>query len=115
MRGKILRYVSDSIGDNFINGQILLRFGDAVILPVALPQIHKQTERHQPHFIEDVFIRCGRCGKITGIHKEDFDFESYVYDRGDNRMGAEIEFRHEEYIECDQCGNEISFKISGYE
>lgn len=55
--------------------------------------------------IEDVFIRCGRCGKITGIHKEDFDFESYVYDHGDNRMGEEIEFRHEGYIECDQCGN----------
>lgn len=49
------------------------------------------------------------------IHKEDFDFESYVYDRGDNRMGEEIEFRHEGYIECDQCGNEISFRISGYE
>lgn len=65
--------------------------------------------------IEDVFIRCGRCGKITGIHKEDFDFESYVYDHGDNRMGEEIEFRHEGYIKCDQCGNEISFRISGYE
>ena len=65
--------------------------------------------------IKDVFIRCGRCGKIAGIHKEDFDFESYVYDRGDNRMGEEIEFRHEGYIECDQCGNEISFRISGYE
>ena len=65
--------------------------------------------------LEDVFIRCSRCGKVTGIHKEDFDFESYVYDRGDNRMGEEIEFRHEGYIECDQCDNEISFRISGYE
>lgn len=64
--------------------------------------------------LEDVFIRCSRCGKVTGIHKEDFDFESYVYDRGDNRMGEEIEFRHEGYIECDQCDNEISFRISGY-
>lgn len=36
--------------------------------------------------LEDVFIHCSRCGKVTGIHKEDFDFESYVYDRGDNRM-----------------------------
>ena len=35
--------------------------------------------------LEDVFIRCSRCGKVTGIHKEDFDFESYVYDRGDNK------------------------------
>lgn len=65
--------------------------------------------------LEDVFIRCSRCGKVTGIHKEDFDFETYVYDRGDNRMGEEIEFRHEGYIECDQCDNEISFRISGYE
>lgn len=65
--------------------------------------------------IEDVFIRCGRCGKVTGIHKEDFDFEFYVYDRGDNRMGEEIEFCHDGCIECDQCGKEISFRISGYE
>ena len=62
--------------------------------------------------LEDVFIRCSRCGKVTGIHKE--DFESYVYDRGDNRMGEEIEFRHEGYIECDQCDNDISLRMSGY-
>lgn len=30
-------------------------------------------------------------------------------------MGEEIEFRHEGYIECDHCYNEISFRISGYE
>lgn len=30
-------------------------------------------------------------------------------------MGEEIEFRHEGYIKCDQCDNEISFRISGYE
>ncbi len=65
--------------------------------------------------IEDVFIRCCRCGKVTGIHKEDIDFESYVYDCGENRMGEEIEFYHEGCIECDQCGNEITFRISGYE
>ena len=56
--------------------------------------------------LEDVFIRCGRCGKVTGIHKEDFDFESYVYDHGENGMGEEIEYRHDGYIECDHCGNE---------
>ena len=65
--------------------------------------------------LEDVFIRCNRCGKVTGIHKEEFDFEPYVYDHGDNRMGEEIEFRHDGYFECDQCGNEISFTISGFE
>lgn len=65
--------------------------------------------------IEDVIIRCGRCGKVSGIHKADVDFESYVYDHGDNRMGEEIEFYHKGYIECAQCGNEISFRISGYE
>lgn len=30
-------------------------------------------------------------------------------------MGEEIEFCHGDYIESDQCGNEISFRISGYE
>lgn len=65
--------------------------------------------------LEDIFIRCGRCGRVIGIHKEDIDFDSYVYDRGENRMGEEIEFRHDGYIECDHCGNEISFRISGYE
>lgn len=63
----------------------------------------------------DVLIRCGRCGKVTGLHKEDFYFESYVYDHGDNGMGEEIEYRHDGFIECDHCGNEISFRISGYE
>ncbi len=43
------------------------------------------------------------------------DFEPYAYDRGDNRMGEEIEFCHEGYIECEQCGNGISFRISGCE
>ena len=65
--------------------------------------------------LEDVFIRCDRCGKITGIHKEDFDFESHVCDRSENRMGEEIEYLHDNNIECDHCGNEISFRISGYE
>lgn len=48
--------------------------------------------------LEDIFIRCGRCGRVIGIHKEDIDFDSYVYDRGENRMGEEIEFRHDGYI-----------------
>ena len=65
--------------------------------------------------LEDVFIRCEQCGRIIGIHKEDFDFESYVYDHGENGMGEEIEYRHDGFIECDGCGNEISFRISGYE
>lgn len=65
--------------------------------------------------LEDVFIRCGRCGKITGIHKEDIEFETCVYDHGENGMGEEIEYLHDGYIVCDHCGNEISFRISGYE
>lgn len=65
--------------------------------------------------LKDVFIRCNKCGKVTRIYKEDFDFNSYVFDHGENGMGEEIEFRHDGCIECDQCGNEISFRISGYE
>lgn len=65
--------------------------------------------------LEDVFIRCDRCGKVTGIHKEDIEFETNVYDHGDNGMGEEIEYWHDGYMECDRCGNEISFNISSYE
>lgn len=42
--------------------------------------------------LDDVIIRCGRCGKIIGIHKEDIEFESYIYDHGENGMGEEIEY-----------------------
>ena len=65
--------------------------------------------------LNDVFIRCGKCRRTTGIHKEDIEFETYVYDRGENAMGEEIEYRHDGLITCDYCGNEISFWISGYE
>lgn len=75
----------------------------------------KREGKNMMKLIEDVFIRCGSCGKVTGIHKEDVDFESYVYDHGDNSMGEEIEFHHKGYIECAQCGSGISFRISGYE
>ena len=64
---------------------------------------------------DDVFICCGRCRRTIGIHKEDIDFETYVYDRGENAMGEEVEYRHDGLIVCDHCGNEISFLISGYE
>ncbi len=40
VRGEHLRYVSDPIGDNFINVQILFWLGYTIILPVAFPQIH---------------------------------------------------------------------------
>ena len=40
--------------------------------------------------LEDVFIRCEQCGRIIGIHKEDFDFESYVYDHGENGMPTSL-------------------------
>lgn len=65
--------------------------------------------------LEDVFIRCGRCGRVIGIHKEDIEFDSYTYDHGENSMGEEIEFIHDGGIECEDCGNHISFRIAGYE
>ena len=45
--------------------------------------------------LEDVFIRCSRCRHTFGLHKEDFDIECYVYDRGENSMGEEAEYRIE--------------------
>ena len=65
--------------------------------------------------LEDVFIRCSRCRHTFELHKEDFDIECYVYDRGENSMGEEAEYRIEGFTECPKCGREISFRISGYE
>ena len=65
--------------------------------------------------LKDVFICCDRCGKITRIPKEEFDFNSYVYDRGENGMGEEIEYSHEGGLVCGHCGNEIFFRMFGYE
>lgn len=65
--------------------------------------------------LNDVFIRCGRCGHTFGLHKEDLDIECNVYDRGENSMGEEAEYRIEGYTECPECGHEISFRISGFE
>ncbi|HAS07157.1 MAG TPA: restriction endonuclease [Eubacterium sp.] len=64
---------------------------------------------------EDVFIRCNRCGCIIEIQKDEIEFETYVYDHGDNGMGEEIEYRHDGCVICDKCGNEINFLISGSE
>ena len=44
--------------------------------------------------LEDIFIRCGRCGQVIGIRKEAIEFETGVYDHGDNGMGEEIEYLH---------------------
>jgi len=65
--------------------------------------------------LDDIIIRCHRCGNIIGIHKTNIEFDSYVYDHGDRGMGVEIEYIHEGCIECEQCGNEILFRIIGNE
>lgn len=63
----------------------------------------------------DIFIRCECCGCVFGVHKDEIEFESYGYDHGENGMGDEVEYRHDGVIECENCGNEISFRISGFE
>lgn len=63
----------------------------------------------------DIFIRCERCGCVFGIHKDEIEFEAYVYDHGENGMGGEVEYRYDDAIECRNCGNEICFRISGFE
>lgn len=65
--------------------------------------------------LEDILIRCGECGKLTRIYKEDVEFYTRSNDHGDNCMGEEIEYQHEDCMVCDRCGNQISFIISGYE
>ncbi len=40
---------------------------------------------------------------------------AFAYDHGENGMGDEIEYRHDGVIVCEECGNEIQFRISGFE
>ena len=41
----------NSVGNHIVNGQHLLRLCDPHKLLMAFPEIHKQTKRHEPHFI----------------------------------------------------------------
>lgn len=41
----------DSVRDNIVNVVLVCWDSLPVILPVALPQVEQQAERHQPHLI----------------------------------------------------------------
>lgn len=42
--------------------------------------------------LSDIVIRCDSCGEIIVLDKDNFEFEAYSYDRGENAMGEEIEY-----------------------
>lgn len=63
---------------------------------------------------DDLKIRCRSCGSMIRLDKNSFDFETYSYDHVENAMGEEIEYVIQDEVECD-CGNTISFRISGFE
>lgn len=63
---------------------------------------------------DDLKIRCCSCGSMICLDKNAIDFEAYSYDHGENAMGEEIEYVIQDEVECD-CGNRISFRISGFE
>lgn len=64
--------------------------------------------------LSDIVIRCDSCGEIIVLDKDDFEFESYSYDHGENAMGEEIEYVIQDEIVC-SCGHRLSFRISGFE
>lgn len=64
---------------------------------------------------KDICIQCDKRGSIINILKDQIAFNVYRYEHGDNGMGDEMEYHYEDVIECDNCGNEILFKISGLE
>ena len=67
------------------------------------------------NLLNDVTIRCKRCGEQFFISKDYIDFDSYVISHGENGMGDELEYRCEDNIICNNCGNTISFRIYGSE
>lgn len=60
-------------------------------------------------FIMHMFI------KEQIMNKEEIEFDAFTYDHGENGMGDEIEYRYDGVIVCEECGNEIQFRISGFE
>lgn len=62
--------------------------------------------------LNDVIIQCEECGNIIVIKKEYLDTEISSYER---QMGPEIAYDIYEECDCEKCGNNIKYRISGYE
>ena len=62
--------------------------------------------------LNDVVIQCEECGNIIVIKKEYLDAETSSYER---QMGPEIVYDIYEECDCEECGNNIKYRISGYE
>ncbi|MEG2217812.1 MAG: restriction endonuclease [Clostridia bacterium] len=62
---------------------------------------------------DDPIVRCSRCGKDNKIPQNWFGGDSYSI--GEFGMGARIQ--HDFYceVECNNCGNQMSIMIHGYE
>lgn len=65
--------------------------------------------------LNDLLIRSNECGATISVDKDAVDFETIAYDRGENGMGDETEYYCDYLVECENCGNDIDIKISGYE
>lgn len=65
--------------------------------------------------INDIVIKCRSCGEIIVVSKDNYDYDTYSYDHGENGMGDEIQYTLQDEIFCPECGNVISFSASGYE
>ena len=62
--------------------------------------------------LNDVVIQCEECGNTIVIKKEYLDAETSSYER---QMGPEIVYDIYEECDCEECGNKIKYRISGYE
>lgn len=62
---------------------------------------------------DDSIIHCSRCGKEHRIPKDYFDEDSFSV--GEFSMGARIQHSFYYELECDNCGNDMSIMIRGYE
>ena len=60
-------------------------------------------------------VKMNFARSVIEIHKEEIEFDAFTYDHGENGMGDEIEYRYDGVIVCEECGNEIQFRISGFE
>ncbi len=85
-------------------------------------EIEKQNIENLTQFLtsklthnQDLIFICDRCGKRHQYSESDIDLDFECVGSDERSMGTENEYQHTEYIDCEECGNEINVTFSVWE
>lgn len=65
--------------------------------------------------LSNVKVECDRCGYLIVLKPEDFEYEFWNYNHGENGIDEGIEYSYKSSCNCTQCMNNIAIKISALE